>query len=241
MYQQYQGKPNIILIAFVALCALVVITIFYLILRTSSTSGQGTTLDTSSLVQMVPSPSVSSDNSATLPTPSALPMPSANSGAPIGNQFEVPANGTPQVFHVRNNIFSKADAPAVCKLYGADVATIEQLMDAQTKGADWCSGGWTKEGLVAYPIQQATFDKLQENDPQNRNICGLPGINFLRNDSDLLYGVNCFGAKRKALGVEKIQQSVLSDKDIEIQNKMSQFRQLDINIAPWSSSQWSEY
>ena len=237
MYPSYQGKPNIILIAFVALCALVVITIFYLIIRTSSSGSSDntvSTIDTTSLVEMVPRQPIISK-------PTALPMPSATSGAPIGNQFDVPANGKPEVFHIKNNIFSYADSPAVCKLYGADVASIEQLKEAHNRGADWCSGGWTKEGLVAYPIQQATYDKLQENNPQNRNICGLPGINLLRNEADLLYGVNCWGVKRKPIGVEKIQQSVMSDKDIEIQNKMTQFRQLDMGLAPWSSSKWSEY
>jgi hypothetical protein len=198
MYPTYQGKPNIILISFVALCALVVIVIFYLILSTSKPgSGVSSSIAMQSLLDMAsstPSPTIT-------PRPSALPMPSATMGAPIGNQFEVPTTGEPQVFHIKNNIFSLADAPAVCKLYGADVATLEQLKEAQAKGADWCSGGWTKEGVVAYPIQQATYDKLQENDPQNRNVCRLPGINFLRNEADLLYGVNCWGIKRNPIGL----------------------------------------
>ena len=237
MYPSYQGKPNIILISFVALCALVVIIIFYLILRTSQ-PGSSTT-DVQLITTMPQLPTL--PGSSNLPIPSAIPLPSATSGAPIGSQFDVPTTGTPQVFHIKNNIFSFADAPAVCKLYGADMATLEQLKDAQAKGADWCSGGWTKEGVVAYPIQQATFDKLQENDPQNRNACGLPGINFLRNEQELLYGVNCYGIKRNPIGLEKVQQPILSNRDIQIQNKMAQLRQLDIGLAPWSSDKWSEY
>jgi hypothetical protein len=238
MYPTYQGKPNIILIAFVVLCSLVVITIFYLILKTSPTSSSSSNNGT--LNQLSP---VEVSNKLNQPSPSrtVVPMPSTSKGAPIGNQFEVPSTGVSEVFHISNNIFSKADAPAVCKLYGAEVANLEQLKEAHSKGADWCSGGWTKEGLVAYPIQQSTYDKLQENDPQNRNVCGLPGINLLRNEEDLLYGVNCFGVKRKARGVEKLKQNIMSDKDIDIQKRMAQIRQLDINLSPWSSDKWSAY
>ena len=239
MYPSYQGKPNIILISFVALCALVVIIIFYLILRTSRLgSASASIVEMQSLLDRS---SPATKPSTATPKPSALPLPSATKGAPLGNQFEVPANGEPQVFHVKNNIFSLDDAPAVCKLYGADLATLEQLKEAQAKGADWCSGGWTKEGVVAYPIQQSTYDKLQENDPQNRGACGLPGINMLRNDPNMLYGVNCWGVKRQPIGLEKVQQQILSDRDIQIQNKMTQLRQLDIGLAPWSSDKWSAY
>lgn len=246
-YPQYQGKPNIILVSFVALCALVVITIFFLILRTSYKSNNSNNLylnnDTNNIQsqQKLSSKLLDNKNNISLNSRS-MTMPSkTNGGSPIDNQFEIPPSGEKQIFHIKNNIFSFGDAPAVCKLYGADLATIEQLQKAQSKGADWCSGGWTKEGLVAYPIQQSTYDKLQENDPQNRNICGLPGINFLNNNNDLLYGVNCYGVKRNAIGIEKLKQSVISDKDIEIQHKMNQLRQLNINLTPWNSNKWSEY
>ena len=31
---------------------------------------------------------------------------------------------------------------------------------------------------------------MQDNEPEKRNICGSPGINLVRNDPNLLYGVN---------------------------------------------------
>jgi hypothetical protein len=165
-----------------------------------------------------------------------MPVLTPSSGSPI----TALTSTQPEVFHVKNNIFSFADAPAVCKLFGAELASLEQLKNAHSKGADWCSGGWTKEGLVAYPIQQETYDKLQENDPKNRGICGMPGINKLRNDQDLLYGVNCFGAKREAQGLEKIKSSLLSDKDIDTQNRMARLKSLPMELDPFNITKWHQ-
>ena len=247
MYPTYQ-KPNIILLSFVSLCFIIVIVIFYLIyLKYDSDSNKkhkhnnndnNRIMNDSDNIIKELNP-IQKDNN----TLSGISMPTK--GAPIENavenQFATPTAGNSEVFHIKNNIFSYSDAPAVCALYGANLASIEELKKAHSNGADWCSGGWTKEGLVAYPIQQQTYDKLQENDPQNRDICGLPGINLLRNDPDLLYGVNCYGIKRRPIGAEKLKQNIMSDKDLEKQQKMAQFRQLDITLTPYNQDKWSEY
>lgn len=238
MFPTNQGKPDIILLSVVSLCAVVVIIVFYLIYLNYSPSKITT-------VNLKPSSPLLSSKPTLMPSANggALSLPSKTSGSPLepANQFDVPTSGSKEVFHIKNNIFSFDDAPAVCSLYGADLATLEQLKEAHRTGADWCSGGWTKEGLVAYPIQQSTYNKLQENDPQNRGICGQAGINLLRNQPELLYGVNCYGVKRRPVGAEKLKEKVLSDRDLEIQRKMAQFRQLDISLSPYNSDKWSEY
>jgi len=240
-YPTFEARPNLILLSVIGLCGVVVLVIFYLIYLNMSAPSKG-------VVSMMPvaRPMLPAMNNRK-PELRALPVPSSTAGASISestapmNPFEVPKSGKKEVFHVKNNIFAFGDAPAVCGLYDADVASIEQLKQAHKEGADWCSGGWTQEGLVAYPIQKSTYDKLQENDPQNRNICGKPGINLLRNDPDLLYGVNCYGIKRRPIGLEKVKEVIMSDADRIKQQKMDQFRKLNIMPSPYNEQKWSEY
>ena len=86
---------------------------------------------------------------------------------------------TPEVFNIKENIYTIDDAPAVCGALGAQVATIEQLIQAHKNGADWCNVGWTKDGIAAYPIQQSTFDIMQQNDPEKRNMYDRYGYESL--------------------------------------------------------------
>lgn len=236
-YPTFQARPNLILLSVIALCGVVVLVIFYLIYLNLFSSSKRT-------ISVVSPVKLYNNRNSVLPS---MHFPSKTIGAEIPetttalNPFDVPKSGNKEVFHIKNNIFSYEDAPAVCGLYDADVATIEQLKQAHKQGADWCSGGWTKEGLVAYPIQKSTYDKLQENDPQNRNICGRPGINLLRNEHDLLYGVNCYGIKRRPIGLEKVKEVIMSDADRIKQQKMDQFRKINIMLSPYNNEKWSEY
>jgi hypothetical protein len=146
-----------------------------------------------------------------------------------------------QVFNVRQNIYSMDDAPAVCGALGAEIASLNQLIDAHKRGADWCNVGWTKDGIAAYPIQYSTWKTLQDNEPNKRDICGQPGINIVRSDPDLLYGVNCYGVKPEPKGTEKIKQTLLSDSQIALNAKIAQFRKNmnSIGISPWNQDKWS--
>jgi hypothetical protein len=237
MYPQYQSQPPILLIIFIILCSLVVIAIFYLIIRNRNNSSSSyrtgaPTLQTATPLSPHQRRSIAINNALAESTSS---MSINGTGLPSAAS----STAAPEVFHVKNNIFSYADAPAVCKLFGAELASLEQLQSAQKRGADWCSGGWTKEGLVAYPIQQATFDKLQENEPHARHICGTPGINLLRNEHDLLYGVTCYGQKRPPIGIEKVKTTILSDKDIALKQKMEKIKHLDLKLTPWDNNAWT--
>ena len=57
-----------------------------------------------------------------------------------------------EVFNIRDNIFTYNEAKAVCAAHGARLATIEDLIAAYDKGANWCSYGWTQGQLALYPI-----------------------------------------------------------------------------------------
>jgi hypothetical protein len=174
------------------------------------------------------------------------PVPTGASYSLVPNPSIIPnvtVPKTPEVFNIKENIYTIDDAPAVCGALGAQVATIEQLIQAHKNGADWCNVGWTKDGIAAYPIQQSTFDIMQQNDPEKRNMCGKPGINMVRNDPNLLYGVNCYGVKPTPKGDEKIRPVLLSDTQVEINAKIAQLQKNldDIGVVPFNSSKWNQF
>ena len=47
-----------------------------------------------------------------------------------------------EVFHIRQNQFTYDEAPAVCAAYGAELATLEQIIEAYNHGAEWCGYCW---------------------------------------------------------------------------------------------------
>lgn len=149
----------------------------------------------------------------------------------------------PQVFNVSENLYNYKDAEAVCKVFNSELATIEQLVDAYTKGADWCNYGWLKGGLAYYPTQQSTWEKLQKNDPHKRNVCGDPGLNGgdFSDNPNMLFGVNCYGVKPQPRAGEKLKQTVLSDADMRTAQKVAELKRHKdrITILPFSEDKWS--
>ena len=69
-------------------------------------------------------------------TPASQPVGSATSSLTTVNSV---AN---EVFHISDNQFTYDDAPAVCAAYGAQLATLEQIIDSYNHGAEWCGYGW---------------------------------------------------------------------------------------------------
>lgn len=102
-----------------------------------------------------------------------------------------------QVFHVSNNKYSYDDAKAICSAYDGRLATWKEIDGAYTKGADWCSMGWSDGQMALYPTQFDKWTKLQEIEGHKQD-CGRPGVNggYIANPN-VRFGVNCFGFKPK--------------------------------------------
>lgn len=101
-----------------------------------------------------------------------------------------------EVFHISDNMFTYADAPAVCAAYDARIATLEEIIDAYNHGAEWCGYGWSAGGMALYPTQKGTWDALQQEvDSSRRTACGRPGVNGGYFDPTSKFGVNCYGYK----------------------------------------------
>lgn len=147
-----------------------------------------------------------------------------------------------QVFNIGENKYTYKEAQALCKVFGSDIASLEQLMGAYRKGADWCNYGWVDGQMAFYPTQKETWLKLQKNDTkEKRNACGQPGINggYFDNEN-LRFGVTCYGIKPEPRAHEKIKQNLVSDADAELQKMVDKFKEeVDgMTILPFNRDKW---
>jgi hypothetical protein len=182
---------------------------------------------------------------ATSGTPSAAPL-GTGLGKILGeleSDVESALGGTAgkQVFNINRNLYTFSEAEPLCRAFGAELATYDQVKDAYKSGADWCNYGWVKGQLAVYPTQKATYDKLQHGPESDRMSCGLPGVNggYFPNE-DQRFGVNCYGARPAESALdERLQQAETSD--IAFDRQVNHYKsEIDsIAVTPWSSKQWS--
>lgn len=151
-----------------------------------------------------------------------------------------------EVFNVSKNIYTYADAPAVCAALGGELATYEQVKEAYANGADWCNYGWVKGQMAIYPTQKETYEKLQKGAPEYRNACGQVGVNGGYFDNpELRFGVNCFGKRPPKNATDELLESQVAlpptTAEIEFEKRVQKFRdQLNtITVLPFRRGQWS--
>ena len=158
----------------------------------------------------------------------------------------VPSGGSPlvgsEVFHISDNQFTYDESSAVCAAYGGQLATLEQIIEAYNKGAEWCGYGWSAGGLALYPTQKGTWEELQrEVDPGKRTRCGRPGVNGGYFDPATKFGVNCFGFKPEGAFTAP---APLPGTDMEsFRRSVNKFKEMlkSFNLSPFSRSEWSGY
>lgn len=152
-----------------------------------------------------------------------------------------------EVFNIADNKYTYADAEPLCKAFGAELATYDQVKEAWGKGADWCNYGWVKGQAAIYPTQQSTYDKLQSGPEDDRMACGMPGVNGGYFDNpELRFGVNCYGVKPSQNDADirnKMQnkESMTTDAlayDRKVQNYKAHKDEIGLNS--FNSESWSE-
>jgi len=147
-----------------------------------------------------------------------------------------------EVFHIYDQVFTYDEAPAVCGAYGAELATLEQIMEAYSKGAEWCGYGWSVGGMALYPTQLETWKRLQQEvDPGKRTFCGRPGVNGGYFDPATKFGVNCFGFKPAG---EFTPPGPVPGVDLTKYNSMvERFKRMlkTLTLDPYSRNEWSKY
>jgi hypothetical protein len=152
-----------------------------------------------------------------------------------------------QVFNVPGNYYTYDNAKALCKAYGADLATYNQIESAYNNGAEWCNYGWSANQMALFPTQKNTYNNLQKI-PGHENDCGRPGINggYIANPN-VKFGVNCYGNKPRITPEEdelmKTEQPYpVNEQDIAFQKKVDKLKKnLDqILVSPFNHNMWSE-
>lgn len=146
-----------------------------------------------------------------------------------------------QVFNVSRNLYRFSEAEPLCRAFGAELATYDQVKDAYKAGADWCNYGWVKGQLAVYPTQKETYDKLQQGPKEDRMSCGLPGVNggYFPNE-DQRFGVNCYGSRPAETALDnRIKKEEKSDIafDREVNNFKAELDSIPVNA--FNSHQWS--
>uniref|UniRef100_A0A6C0ERP3 Link domain-containing protein n=1 Tax=viral metagenome TaxID=1070528 RepID=A0A6C0ERP3_9ZZZZ len=152
-----------------------------------------------------------------------------------------------QVFNIPGNYYNYENAKALCKAYGSDLATYQQIEDSYKNGGEWCNYGWSEGQMALFPTQQKTFNDLQ-NIPGHEHDCGRPGINggYIANPQ-VKFGVNCYGNKPKINEEEEelmktmpkypqTKEDLLFDKRVEYwKNKVD-----EILVSPFNHYMWGE-
>jgi hypothetical protein len=142
--------------------------------------------------------------------------------------------GGSQTYHVKGQ-FDYKSSSAICKAYGAKLATLDQVKDAYHKGGEWCEYGWSEDQMVLYPTQKSSWEKYQETD--HKEQCGIPGINGGYNiRANQKLGVNCFG--KKPDGVDPVVEPVVEPAKVEQQ---AAYWQQNLTISPFNYKSWSEF
>lgn len=232
--------------AWITLLIIVIIQFFKMILNKNVTEIVTTTFDLSDNHDDIPHETPISGNASVSGNLDKL------HDLHINQQLNVlPLPDKDEVFNVSNNLYTYDDAQAVCSVYGAQLATYEQIEDAYKKGGEWCNYGWSENQMAFFPTQKSTWDKLQKHE-KTKNSCGRPGINggYMANPK-LKFGVNCFGKKPKAtdsdLARMKAQSNMTypkSNAEIALDKKVQFWKEHAdklLRVNSYNHKQWSEY
>jgi hypothetical protein len=153
-----------------------------------------------------------------------------------------------QVFNIPGNYYNYENAQAVCKAYGANLATYEQVEKAYNNGAEWCNYGWSANQLALFPTQQKTYNQLQQT-KGHENDCGRPGVNggYIAN-KEVKFGVNCYGNKPKITEQEEELMKTAtpypeSEKDIAFQKRVDFWKNKvdQILVSPFNYDTWGSF
>lgn len=151
-----------------------------------------------------------------------------------------------EVFHIPGNNYTYDNADALCKAYGARLATYNELEKSYEDGGEWCSYGWSDKQLALFPTQQDTWKRLQSI-KGHENDCGRAGINggYIANPN-IQFGANCYGYKPKITQNDKDMMNSTSLypkslKDINEEKRVDYWRNKipEIIVAPFNKKVWS--
>lgn len=153
-----------------------------------------------------------------------------------------------EVYNIGNNLLTFTEAEKVCKAFDGELASLNQMMDAYNKGADWCHYGWLKDRIGVFPTQN-TEEARDDLD------CGLIGVNGqefkklnypriegLDNPSRsyILLGANCYGVKPSEEESQDHDAIINKIRNYDRSINLDKFDKVkNIEILPFNKKIWS--
>lgn len=150
-------------------------------------------------------------------------------------------NGSNEVFHIPNNLYTYEDAILMCEKYDARLANYDEIESAYNNGANWCSYGWSKEQMALFPTQKAIYNQLKKI-PGHEHDCGRPGINGgYINNPNVKFGVNCYGVKPKPNANDESYMHSLNHTPSGIESNKTDDDLANSLLAPFNKNIWSRF
>ena len=153
-----------------------------------------------------------------------------------------------QIFNIPGNYYDYENAKALCKAYGSELATYDQIEKAYNNGAEWCNYGWSADQQALFPTQKKTYDHLQTI-KGHENDCGRTGVNggYMANPK-LKFGVNCYGNKPKITQEEENLMKTstpypVTEQDVAFQKRVDFWKNKvsDILVSPFNYNSWGSF
>jgi len=167
-----------------------------------------------------------------------------NAAGPADAPPAVPSAPIPtkEVFNISGNKYTYEEAAAVCAAYDSELASFDQISHAFDNGAEWCNYGWSVGAMALYPTQESTWSALQADpNEERRTACGRPGVNGGYFDTNLKFGVNCFGVKPTNKDM-KFPQNLPTTDNAMFNDMVSKFKKMlkSMTVASFNRYMWSE-
>jgi hypothetical protein len=178
----------------------------------------------------------------------ATPQPNLDTDQNTGIIEKILPVSNKEVFNVSSNDYTYYDAEPLCRALGAELATYDQVKTAWENGADWCNYGWVKGQVAVYPTQRESWEKLQGGPDEEKEACGIPGINggFFDNP-EMKFGVTCYGDKPAQSANDQrilMQNGVIprTTEMLKVDERVQDFKnQLGtIGLLPFNNKNWQE-
>jgi hypothetical protein len=150
--------------------------------------------------------------------------------------------GTGEVFHLRKNIFNYNEAKEACGLLNSRLATYDEIENAYSNGANWCSYGWSDDQMVLFPSQKEFINQLKQF-PGHERDCGRVGVNggYVQNKY-AKFGVNCYGKKPYATEKDKeymTKYKLSGSVPDDVLERLRKEKEKDFLITPFNKEKWS--
>ena len=116
-----------------------------------------------------------------------------------------------KVYNVSSSLYSYDGAKALCKSFGATLATPQQIFDSYKSGQSWCKPSWSEGQNLLFPSQSIDVS-LADKDKKTAGSCGKAGLNgYYEINPDQKHPVNCYGQPPTGVSLDSSSLARLQD------------------------------